>query len=87
MVVPLIEQLGGRVVSRTPDLLSAEFRSDLFGFVDDLQLRVDRVAAVVQLRAASRVGHSDLGVNRQRVEQLRALWSRALSPGSETATP
>ncbi len=53
--------------------LRAEFRSPLFGFVDDLELELDREAGVLQVRSASRVGHSDLGANRRRVEELRAL--------------
>ncbi len=52
--------------------LRAEFRSRLFGFVDDLELALDREAGVLEVRSASRVGHSDLGANRRRVEELRA---------------
>ena len=60
-----------RVVAEEPGYLRAECRSRFLGFVDDLELRVDRVAGVVHVRSASRVGHSDLGVNRARVERLR----------------
>jgi uncharacterized protein (DUF1499 family) len=41
-------------------------------FVDDLELWVDPVQQVVQVRSASRVGRKDFGVNRERVETLRA---------------
>ena len=60
-----------RVVAEEPGYLRAECRSRFLGFVDDLELRVDRGAGVVHVRSASRVGHSDLGVNRARVERLR----------------
>lgn len=43
----------------------------LVRFRDDLELQVDPEARVVHVRSASRVGRSDLGVNRRRVERLR----------------
>ena len=50
------------------------FRTALFGFRDDLELRLDRAAGVIQVRSASRVGYSDLGTNRRRVESIRNRW-------------
>ncbi|MDQ7743745.1 DUF1499 domain-containing protein [Hydrogenophaga pseudoflava] len=41
-------------------------------FIDDIELWVDPVHHVVQVRSASRVGRKDFGVNRERVEALRA---------------
>lgn len=41
------------------------------GFRDDLELRLEREALQVHVRSASRIGRSDLGVNRARVESLR----------------
>ncbi|GAC1338933.1 MAG: hypothetical protein NVS2B9_17820 [Myxococcales bacterium] len=65
------------VVVEDGPYLRAEFRSPLFGFVDDLELLAgDRTASV---RSASRVGTSDFGANRKRVEQIRAA-SAALRP-------
>lgn len=56
--------------------LHAVFASRLFGFRDDLELRIDEDADLVHVRSASRVGRSDLGANRARVERLRELWSQ-----------
>ena len=53
--------------------LYAEFRSKLLGFVDDLELLYDEKAGVFHVRSASRLGRRDFGVNRARVEELRAL--------------
>ena len=53
--------------------LYAEFRSKLLGFVDDLELLYDEKAGVFHVRSASRLGRRDFGVNRARVEKLRAL--------------
>lgn len=60
--------------SDRPDYLHAEFTSAWFRFVDDVEFLVDPAAGVIHVRSASRVGHSDLGVNRQRVERIRELF-------------
>lgn len=51
--------------------LHAEARSRLFGFVDDVEFWFDEPNQRIHVRSASRVGYSDLGVNRERVEVLR----------------
>jgi hypothetical protein len=52
--------------------LHAESRSFLFRFVDDVDIVVDPVAHVYRFRSASRVGRSDLGVNRKRIARISA---------------
>jgi uncharacterized protein (DUF1499 family) len=59
-----------RVVDSRADYLRVEFRTRL-GFVDDAEFLLDREARVIQVRSASRVGYSDLGKNRSRLEQIR----------------
>ena len=60
-----------RIVTVTDDYLHAECASALFGFVDDLECALDAAARVVHLRSAARMGRSDLGQNRRRIEKLR----------------
>lgn len=67
----LVEDIGGKVVLVNNAYLAAEFSSSLFGFVDDLELRIDPDNGLLHIRSASRVGHSDFGVNRKRVDQIR----------------
>jgi uncharacterized protein (DUF1499 family) len=57
--------------------LYAQCTTPLMKFVDDLELWFDPVNQVVQVRSASRVGRKDFGVNRQRVETLRAGLGKA----------
>jgi uncharacterized protein (DUF1499 family) len=64
---------GGRVVTVDGGYVHAEFTSRIFRFVDDLELLWDTERGVFDVRSASRVGTSDLGVNRRRVEAFRAL--------------
>ncbi|MGF1481767.1 MAG: DUF1499 domain-containing protein [Cyanophyceae cyanobacterium] len=60
------------IVEETENYLYAEFKSKLMGFVDDVEFYLDRDANVLHVRSASRLGQSDLGVNRKRVEEIRA---------------
>ncbi len=62
--------LGGELIESRDDYLHATFTSRLFRFVDDLEVRRD--GTTLHLRSASRVGYSDLGANRARIEALRA---------------
>ncbi len=66
-----------RVIERKDDYLRAEFKSAALGFVDDVEFLMDASAGVIHVRSASRLGRSDFGVNRQRVEALRAAFSAA----------
>lgn len=70
-----ITALGGQVHTTQADYLAATFTSKVFGFVDDVEVQVDSNSGVVHIRSASRVGYSDFGANRARVEKIRALLS------------
>jgi uncharacterized protein (DUF1499 family) len=59
------------IIESTDSYLYAEFASKLLGFVDDVEFYLDPAESVIQVRSASRLGQSDLGVNRQRVEAIR----------------
>lgn len=63
-----------RIVKQTETYLHVEFRSELLRFVDDVEFLYDEANGIVHVRSASRVGYSDRGVNRARVEQIRALY-------------
>jgi uncharacterized protein (DUF1499 family) len=67
----VIVEAGGAVRSERADYLAATFTSSWFGFVDDLEVRLDSEASLIHFRSASRVGYSDLDVNRKRVEMLQ----------------
>ena len=64
-----------RIVETTENYLRAEVRSRIFGFVDDVEFYVDAAARRVHVRSASRVGYSDFGVNRARVEAIRVKFA------------
>lgn len=63
---------GAKIVERRPDYLYAQFTTRWLRFVDDTEFWFDPAAGVIQVRSASRVGSGDLGVNRARIEAIRA---------------
>ncbi len=68
---------GAKVVSSEPGYLYAQFTTKLLKFTDDVEFWFDDQAGVVQVRSASRIGHGDRGVNRARVEDIRARLAAA----------
>nr|WP_272908876.1 DUF1499 domain-containing protein [Nitrospina gracilis] len=59
------------IVTQQPHYLYAEFTSRVFRFVDDVEFLIDAETKTLHFRSASRLGRSDLGVNRERVESIR----------------
>jgi uncharacterized protein (DUF1499 family) len=62
------------IVAEQDIYLHAEIRSLLFRFVDDVEFSIVADTGLIHVRSASRVGHSDFGVNRKRVERIRAAF-------------
>ena len=60
-----------RVLTRTADYIHAEATSRVFRFVDDVEFHLRSEESVIAVRSASRIGTSDFGVNRRRVERIR----------------
>lgn len=61
-----------KIITESDHYLYTEFTSKLMGFADDVEFYLDENAKVIHVRSASRLGKSDLGVNRKRVETIRA---------------
>ena len=81
-IVVVIETMGGDIQFNDGDYVASTFQSKLFGFVDDLEVRVDRNASLLQLRSGSRVGYGDMGVNQARVEQFKTLFNEKVAEKS-----
>jgi len=73
----LSEQSRTVITEATGTTLHAEATSLIFRFVDDVHAILGAEAGVIDIRSASRIGYSDLGVNRRRIEALRAALRRA----------
>jgi len=75
-LVPVIEAMPRtEIVEQADGYLHATATSAFFGFVDDLELYADSATGVLQARSVSRLGDSDLGVNRQRLTDLQQRLS------------
>jgi len=76
----LESQEGSEIIQQTDTYLYAEFTSRLMGFVDDVEFYLDPAEpGTIQVRSASRLGESDLGVNRKRVEKIRTEFASRLA--------
>ena len=74
----VLKNLGGKEVRAGDEYLWFEFRTKLVGFVDDVECRLNPDKKQIEIRSASRVGYSDLGANRKRVNAIRkAFQSRS----------
>lgn len=62
---------GAHITELTDQYMHTECRTPLLGFVDDVEFYLDAQKKIIHLRSASRLGYSDLGKNRQRIEQIR----------------
>lgn len=62
------------VVEVQGNYLHAEARSRVFRFVDDIEFQLEPQRRLIHVRSASRVGYSDFGVNRRRVERIREAF-------------
>ncbi len=70
----IILNMGGVLQAEKEHYASFTFSSAIFGFVDDMEIRFDPEKKLIHFRSASRVGTSDFGVNKKRVELLRKLY-------------
>jgi uncharacterized protein (DUF1499 family) len=64
-----------KVITAQDFYLHAEFTSLIFRFVDDAEFLIDDTNKVIHLRSAARLGYSDLGVNRKRMETIRQKFN------------
>jgi uncharacterized protein (DUF1499 family) len=79
IIKSVIKTAGGTIQSETDNYLAATFSSAVFGFVDDVEVRLDAKQRIIQLRSAARVGRGDMGVNRKRVQKLKQMLNEKLN--------
>ena len=68
---------GAKLMTTAPDYLYAQYTTPLLKYVDDVEFWFDPTNNVIQVRSASRLGKGDLGVNRKRIEVVRAALAAA----------
>ncbi len=65
-----------QIISESDGYLYAQFTSHWMGFVDDVEFLVNENQGVIDVRSASRLGESDLGVNRERIDTIRQVFEQ-----------
>jgi len=75
-LINAVKASGGSIQQHSDTYLHATFTSTLFRFVDDFEARLDADNRTIHIRSASRVGHSDLGMNRKRAEKIRLEYDK-----------
>lgn len=78
ILIEIIREMGGTIQITSKQYIAVTFTSAFFGFVDDLEIRIDKDNKVIHLRSASRVGRSDLGINKKRIKLLKQRFKAAL---------
>lgn len=77
VVREIVEEIGGGPIRQEEDgYFRVEFRSKIMGFVDDVEVYLPEGQNVIHIRSAARLGYYDFGVNRRRVEKIRALFQK-----------
>jgi len=70
-ITEAIQSTGGIISIHEDNYIAATYTSTLFRYVDDFELRFDTDNKVIHIRSASRVGHSDMGINLKRIEKFK----------------
>mgnify|MGYP006281097867 CR=1 FL=1 len=76
-----LERMKAYEIDRESGSIDAVFRIPFFGWKDDVNIRLETAGSgetLIHIRSASRVGYSDLGVNRMRIKKLRSEYYRSL---------
>jgi uncharacterized protein (DUF1499 family) len=71
--------MGGTIARQSDEYVWATFRTKVFRFVDDMEFRMAAEENTIHVRSASRVGYSDLGLNRRRMEELRSKFYEGMN--------
>ena len=79
IIKDIIKDMGGVLILEKENYFSFNFTSALFGFVDDVEVRLDSNNGAIHFRSASRVGTSDMGVNRKRIDELKKRINKHVS--------
>jgi uncharacterized protein (DUF1499 family) len=63
-----------KVLDLREGYVHAVYYTPFLKFADDVEFRLDPEGKVIHARSESRIGHSDLGTNRARIERIRRNW-------------
>ena len=77
-ILKILSELNqSKVITTKENYIRAEFTSKIFGFVDDVEFYFPHTKSkktTIHIRSASRIGYSDLGANKKRIEEIRTKF-------------
>lgn len=76
LIKSIEEMPGSKIIIKEKRYIRAEFTSRLMRYIDDVEFYFSPGEKIIQVRSASRLGHSDMGVNRERIETLRSIFGQ-----------
>ncbi len=74
-----LERMNAHEIESSDRTIDAVFRIPVFGWMDDVNIQLETAGSgetLIHMRSASRVGYSDLGVNRMRIKKIRSEYAR-----------
>ena len=75
LMLEIVGSLPGTEISMvSANYIHAVTRTRVFAFIDDTEIYMDDDAKLIHIRAASRLGYGDMGVNRRRAEAIIAKF-------------
>ena len=69
----IVTLTSANIVDASENYLHVEFTSRIMRYIDDVEFLYDKDENITHVRSASRIGYSDFGVNRKRIERIREL--------------
>ncbi|MHA1239394.1 MAG: DUF1499 domain-containing protein [Promethearchaeota archaeon] len=70
-IITIINSLKrSKVITNEENYIHIEFRTATFRFVDDVEFLFDDKEKIIHFRSRARMGYSDMGVNRKRMENI-----------------
>ncbi len=77
-ILEAIQNTGGttKVITQKPDYIHAENQSPVMKYIDDIEIYFNDRRKEIHIKSASRIGYSDMGMNRKRVEKIRKSFKR-----------
>lgn len=69
-----------KIIARKDTYVYVEFRTSVWRFVDDVEFLFDTENKLIHFRSASRLGKSDFGVNRDRMNRIVSRFTSKQQP-------
>ena len=75
-IINILEGLKKTTIVESQDnYIHAEARSSFFNFVDDVEFYLPENEKIIHIRSLARLGYSDFGVNRKRIEEIKVKFN------------